>query len=453
MNIQTTRINTANATASGVIALRDLNQKLDKIAQKVSKTIKIAGFRQGKVPTSIVKTRYKDSIEQDAQRELIQEMLDSALKDLKIKPQDLIGDPLITKFDKGEENIDVEIKISIVPEFSLDNITDKIPTPKIPVASSKQIEERLEKLAKSRANLVESKAQTLKKGNVANIDFEGFIDGVAFEGGKAQGFDLEIGSGQFIPGFEDSLVGAKLNEQKDINVTFPKDYHSTNLAGKDATFKVKVNKIREYEQVVIDDALAQKILSKDSATLQELHENITQELNAELKNKYYNDEMKEKCLEALHSSVSFDLPDLIVEQEIDVLFRNTLSRIPKDELKQYQQDPQKAKDKRETFRDEAKKSVKVTFIIDAIAKARKISIPDNDVMSAIYYESLMNGQNPKETIDYYKENNLLPAIKMAMIENRVLNALLDEKAGINAESKSESSAKSASKESKKQKGQ
>lgn len=453
MNIQTTRINTANATASGVIALRDLNQKLDKIAQKVSKTIKIAGFRQGKVPTSIVKTRYKDSIEQDAQRELIQEMLDSALKDLKIKPQDLIGDPLITKFDKGEENIDVEIKISIVPEFSLDNITDKIPTPKIPVASSKQIEERLEKLAKSRANLVESKAQTLKKGNVANIDFEGFIDGVAFEGGKAQGFDLEIGSGQFIPGFEDSLVGAKLNEQKDISVTFPKDYHSTNLAGKDATFKVKVNKIREYEQVVIDDALAQKILSKDSATLQELHENITQELNAELKNKYYNDEMKEKCLEALHSSVSFDLPDLIVEQEMDVLFRNTLSRIPKDELKQYQQDPQKAKDKRETFRDEAKKSVKVTFIIDAIAKARKISIPDNDVMSAIYYESLMNGQNPKETIDYYKENNLLPAIKMAMIENRVLNALLDEKAGINAESKSESSAKSASKESKKQKGQ
>lgn len=453
MNIQTTRINTANATASGVIALRDLNQKLDKIAQKVSKTIKIAGFRQGKVPTSIVKTRYKDSIEQDAQRELIQEMLDSALKDLKIKPQDLIGDPLITKFDKGEENIDVEIKISIVPEFSLDNITDKIPTPKIPVASSKQIKERLEKLAKSRANLVESKAQTLKKGDVANIDFEGFIDGVAFEGGKAQGFDLEIGSGQFIPGFEDSLVGTKLNEQKDINVTFPKDYHSTNLAGKDATFKVKVNKIREYEQVVIDDALAQKILSKDSATLQELHENITQELNAELKNKYYNDEMKEKCLEALHSSVSFDLPDLIVEQEMDVLFRNTLSRIPKDELKQYQQDPQKAKDKRETFRDEAKKSVKVTFIIDAIAKARKISIPDNDVMSAIYYESLMNGQNPKETIDYYKENNLLPAIKMAMIENRVLNALLDEKAGINAESKSESSAKSASKESKKQKGQ
>ncbi len=453
MNIQTTRINTANATASGVIALRDLNQKLDKIAQKVSKTIKIAGFRQGKVPTSIVKTRYKDSIEQDAQRELIQEMLDSALKDLKIKPQDLIGDPLITKFDKGEENIDVEIKISIVPEFSLDNITDKIPTPKIPVASSKQIEERLEKLAKSRANLVESKAQTLKKGDVANIDFEGFIDGVAFEGGKAQGFDLEIGSGQFIPGFEDSLVGAKLNEQKDINVTFPKDYHSANLAGKDATFKVKVNKIREYEQVVIDDALAQKILSKDSATLQELHENITQELNTELKNKYYNDEMKEKCLEALHSSVSFDLPDLIVEQEMDMLFRNTLSRIPKDELKQYQQDPQKAKDKRETFRDEAKKSVKVTFIIDAIAKARKISIPDNEVMSAIYYESLMNGQNPKETIDYYKENNLLPAIKMAMIENRVLNALLDEKAGINTESKSESSAKSASKESKKQKGQ
>ncbi|WP_288644739.1 trigger factor, partial [uncultured Helicobacter sp.] len=232
MNIQTTRINTANALATGLIAIEDLEQKLNQIAQKVSKTIKMAGFRQGKVPVSIVKTRYKDSIEQDAQREMVQDMLNTALKDLKIDAKQLIGDPIITKFEKGEKNIDVEIKISILPEFDVSDALKSIPEPKIPTASPKQIQERLDMLARSQAPIVDSTSKVVKKGHIANIDFEGFVDNVAFEGGKAQGFDLDIGSNQFIPGFEDALVGAKVGEEKEIQVDFPQDYHSANLAGK-----------------------------------------------------------------------------------------------------------------------------------------------------------------------------------------------------------------------------
>ena len=165
--------------------------------------------------------------------------------------------------------------------------------------------------------------------------------------------------------------------------------------------------------------------------------------------------MREKSLEALNKAFSFDVPDLIVEQEMDMLFRNSLSQITKDELAVYQKDPKKAQEKRETFRDEAHKSVKVTFIIDALAKKNNIDVTDNEVMSAIYYESMMSGQDPQQVIVYYKENNFLPAIKMSMIENRVLTRLLDEKANLKdtkdtkgAKVKADSSSKAESTESK-----
>ena len=430
MNLQTTRTNTANATAAGKIALNDLEKKLESLAQKASKTLKIAGFRAGKVPAHIVKSRYKDSLEKDAQRELIQDMLSSALKELQLTPQQLIGDPIITKFDKGSEAIDVEIAISIIPDFSLDALESKIPTPKIPTPEKKAIQERLDMMAQSQGELVESKDKAIKKDHIVNIDFEGFVDGIAFEGGKAEGFDLAIGSGQFIPGFEDALVGAKCGEEKSIEVNFPDNYHSSALAGKPATFKVKINKIQERTKCVLDDSFATKILGRDDATLAELESRVADELATDLKNRHYNEEMKQKCLEALDSNFSFDLPNAIVEQEMDVLFRNALSTIAPDELKTYQQDAQKAKDKRESFRDEAQKSVKITFLVDAIAKAKNITINDNEVMQAIYYESMMQGQNPKEVLEYYRSNNLIPAVKMAMIEDRVLHHLLDEKAGL-----------------------
>lgn len=430
MNLQTSKTNTANAIAKGKIALQDLEKKLESIAQKASKTLKIAGFRAGKVPVQVVKSRYKDSLEKDAQKELVQDMLSNALKELQLTPQQLIGDPIITKFDKGAEAIEVEIAISLIPEFSLEALESKIPTPKIPTPEKKDIQERLDMMAQSQGELVESKDKAVKKDHIVNIDFEGFVDGVAFEGGKAEGFDLTIGSGQFIPGFEDALIGVKNGEEKSIEVNFPENYHSSALAGKLATFKVKINKIQERVKCAIDDVLATKILGRDDATLAELESRMKDELALEMKNRHYNDEMKQKCLEALDSGFSFDLPDAIVEQEMDVLFRNALSTIAPDELKDYQQDVQKAKDKRESFRDEARKSVKITFIVDAIAKAKGITINDNEVMQAIYYESMMQGQNPKEVLEYYRENGLIPAVKMAMIEDRVLHHLLDEKAGL-----------------------
>ncbi|RDU73999.1 trigger factor [Helicobacter anseris] len=429
MNLSTKKLNSANAIANGVIATKDLEEKLTKVATRLSKTIKVDGFRKGKVPLNLIKARYKDAIKQDAQKEAVQEMLQEAIKDLKIESKQVIGDPIITKFDEKSEGIDVEIKISLTPEIDLKLVDKCIPSVKFPKIENKAIKERLEEVAKREAPLVEApKDKKLEKNDFAVFDFEGFIDDKPFDGGKAENFELMIGSNQFIAGFEDSMIGMKAGDNKDIKVTFPKDYQAENLAGKDAVFKIKLHGIKVKDSIKIDDALAKRLLpQKENANLEDLNEQIKNQLEIEAKTKLYNEELKEKLVDNLFDTIKFDLPDLIVEQEMDMLFRNSLGTISPDELKQLQSDANKAKEKRESFRATAQKSVTITFIVDALAKRDGVVVSDNEVFQTIYYEAMMMGQNPKEVVEYYKNNNLLPAIKMAMIEDRVLHKLLDSK--------------------------
>lgn len=429
MNLSTKKLNSANAIANGVIATKDLEEKLTKVATRLSKTIKVDGFRKGKVPLNLIKARYKDAIKQDAQKEAVQEMLQEAIKDLKIESKQVIGDPIITKFDEKSEGIDVEIKISLTPEIDLKLVDKCIPSVKLPKIENKAIKERLEEIAKREAPLVEApKDKKLEKNDFAVFDFEGFIDDKPFDGGKAENFELMIGSNQFIAGFEDSMIGMKAGDNKDIKVTFPKDYQAENLAGKDAVFKIKLHGIKVKDSIKIDDALAKRLLpQKENANLEDLNEQIKSQLEIEAKTKLYNEELKEKLVDNLFDTIKFDLPDLIVEQEMDMLFRNSLGTISPDELKQLQSDANKAKEKRESFRATAQKSVTITFIVDALAKRDGVVVSDNEVFQTIYYEAMMMGQNPKEVVEYYKNNNLLPAIKMAMIEDRVLHKLLDSK--------------------------
>lgn len=429
MNLSTKKLNSANAIANGVIATKDLEEKLTKVATRLSKTIKVDGFRKGKVPLNLIKARYKDAIKQDAQKEAVQEMLQEAIKDLKIESKQVIGDPIITKFDEKSEGIDVEIKISLTPEIDLKLVDKSIPSVKLPKIENKAIKERLEEIAKREAPLVEApKDKKLEKNDFAVFDFEGFVDDKPFDGGKAENFELMIGSNQFIAGFEDSMIGMKAGDNKDIKVTFPKDYQAENLAGKDAVFKIKLHGIKVKDSIKIDDALAKRLLpQKENANLEDLNEQIKNQLEIEAKTKLYNEELKEKLVDNLFDTIKFDLPDLIVEQEMDMLFRNSLGTISPDELKQLQSDANKAKEKRESFRATAQKSVTITFIVDALAKRDGVVVSDNEVFQTIYYEAMMMGQNPKEVVEYYKNNNLLPAIKMAMIEDRVLHKLLDSK--------------------------
>ena len=418
-------INNANVLLDTIISNETINQKKKKIAQNISKNIKIDGFRKGKVPLSVVESRFKDRILQDSQNEALNDLIKDSLKELNIALDRIIGSPIITKFENNDNGVKVEAKIGIFPDIILENYENLIPIVKLDEISDKDIDSRIEELAKQNGNLVEITKESLESSDIANIDFEGFLGDEAFAGGKGQNYDLEIGSKSFIEGFEEQLIGMKKGDIKDINVTFPENYNSTHLAGKEARFNVKLNLIKNKEVGKIDDEFAKKMLPNDKdATLATLRENIKTQLENENKNKILND-LKPKLIENLIEGFSFDLPDNIVEQEIDVIFRNHLQSISKEELQTLQNDKEKAKQKRESFRDDAQKSVKLTFIIDKFAKQDKVSVSDNELYQVLYYEAMMMRANPKEVFEHYEKNNMIPALKMTILENKILNNLLE----------------------------
>ncbi len=429
--MNTERINEANAKASGKISTETINKHVDTLANQYAKTMKLDGFRKGKVPVSIVKNRYKDNLNEESRQRSINEFYSNAIKELGLNEKDVIGQPLILKFDENDTGIDIELKIGITPKFDVDNAISHMPKFKLESIEDKQVEERLEQLAKNRAPVVPTDEKVLKEGFIANIDFEGFLDNKPFDGGKAEHYDLTIGSKQFIPGFEESLVGMNVGDEKTINVTFPDDYQSTNLAGKAVQFKVKLHAIKKKDEVKIDDSFAKAILGdNDENNLDKLKEQIKKDLEIESKTKLYNEKLKEEALENLAKAFTFDLPDNILEQEMNVLFNNEVSMMTKEQLEELKNDQEKGKELREAQRPKAQTSVRVTFIVDKLAKQEKINVDDNEVFQTLYYESMMSGQNPQDVIEHYRKNNLLPAVKMAIIEDRVITYLLDKSNGV-----------------------
>ena len=256
------------------------------------------------------------------------------------------------------------------------------------------------------------------------IDFEGFVDGVAFDGGKAEKFSLKIGSGQFIPGFEEQLIGMKYEEEKTVKVTFPEAYQSEELAGKDAEFKVLLHEIQEQTEAEVNDAFAQKLLQDEKATVDTLKEKLSEQIVQEKVSKIYNEDLKPKLVEALVKHFEFALPNNIVEQEIDAKINAKAREMKEEEIVEFKDNPEKVEALREEVRDDAENSVKATFIVDALAKKEDISVDDKEVSQAIYYESMMSGQDPEQVIKYYTDNNLLPAVKMGMIEDKLFGKLL-----------------------------
>ncbi|MBN2767920.1 MAG: trigger factor [Campylobacterales bacterium] len=426
MKVTTKRIDDANVSMKTKISKEILEQEIDKLAKEAAKSMKVSGFRKGKVPAHVVKKMHGEKLEQDAQSEAVRAMLDEGSKSAKIDPKDVIGQPFFKKFENSDEGIDVELEVSLRPTIIIEGYQEVIPTFKKPSVSKKEIDERLEGLATAQAPLEAIKTKRgIKDGDSVIIDFEGKIEGVPFDGGKAEKFSLKIGSKQFIPGFEEQLIGMKAGEEKTINVTFPKEYGAENLAGKETTFDVKLHEIQQKAQVAIDDDFAKKLLHDEKdATVETLKEKIKEQMEKEKLSKLYQEELKSKTIEALVGKFDFALPNNIVEQEIDAKVNQKASQMSKEELESYKKDVKKVEKLREELRQDAIDSVKATFIVDELAKKEGIKVNDQEVSQTIYYEAMMSGQDPQQTIEYYQKNNLLPAIKMGIIEDKLFAKLL-----------------------------
>lgn len=429
MEIKSNKINSANAEIKATISMDEVNANVDKIAKSLTKTAKIAGFRKGKVPMATIKKQYGEKLVQDAEAEALRDVLSKGLEEMGISNDSLIGEPTISVFDKSADKIEVTVKIAMRPVIEMGDYAALVKEFDKPAISDADIDERIKSLAEAQAPLVDiTENRATIDGDTAVIDFEGSVDGKLFDGGAAKDFALRLGSGQFIPGFEEQVIGMKKEEEKVVKVTFPENYGGKELAGKDAEFKVKVNGIKTKEAVTIDDELAKKMLpGEEDATLEKLRALVKTQIENEELSKLYNDELKPALLELFVETFTFDLPEFVVEQEIDMALNKKAGTMSEDEIEELRNSEEKLNALRDTFREDALRSVKATFIIDALAQAEKVKVHEQEVMQTIYYEAMQMGQDPQQAYEHYKKAGYIPAIRMSMVEDRVLSGLLNPK--------------------------
>jgi len=429
MEFKTKKIDSANAEITATLAQSDINANIDKIAKQLAKDAKIDGFRKGKVPVAIIKKQYGEKLVQDAESEALRKVLDAGLKDLGVDNDALIGEPQVTKFDKSDDKIEVEVTIALRPEINIEGYADAVPEVKKPKITAKAVTERIQELGANQAPLKKVKEdRPAELGDTAIIDFEGSIDGELFEGGAAEKFELLLGSNQFIPGFEEQVVGMNRGEEKIIKVTFPADYGSEALAGKDSEFKVTLHELKRKDKVRLDAALAKKLIPGDEeATMDKLKEQVKAQMEKEEISKKFQEELKPTLLEAFVNKFNFDLPKFVVEQEMDMALNKKAQTMTEDEINELKENQDKVKELREEFREDAERSVKATFIIDALAKAENVKVEENEVMQTIYMEAMQTGQDPTAVYENYQKSGYLPAIQMAMVEDKVLSKIVEAK--------------------------
>jgi len=426
MNITATKTDTANVLVVAKVEATDIEKNITKAAKKLAKTASVDGFRKGKVPVATVKKMYSEQLQSDAENQAIQEIVETAKKDLKINQADIIADPSFTKYEKVEDGIEIELTISLRPTIEAEGYEKLAPSYDEPTVEDAEVEERLQTLLNNNTPFKKvTEERGLATDDQANFDFVGKVDGVEFEGGSAQGFELLIGSGQFIPGFEEQMVGMNKGETKDITLTFPKDYQSADLAGKESVFTVTLNVIKAKSSAELDEEMVKKLIPGDeNATAQTVKDKVAEQVKSEKVSKLYNETLKPALIEALVAEYNFDLPQNIVDQEIDAQINNKAKEMSEDELAQYKDNEEKINELRDSVREDATRSVKATFLVDALARKEGIEVNDQEVSQTIYYEAMMSGQDPQEVITYYQENNLLPAVKMGMIEDKLFAKII-----------------------------
>lgn len=354
------------------------DEAMKKVYVKTAKYFNIPGFRRGKAPMQIVEQHYGSEIfYEDTFNELIPEIYDEAIKENKIEAVSR-PDIDITQIGKGQNLIFTAI-VQTKPEVKLGKYKG-IELKKIEYnVSDKEIEHELGHMAEHNARLVTIEDRPVEKGDIAVIDFEGFLDGKPFEGGKAEKHELEIGSNTFIPGFEDQVIGMKIDEEKDLNVTFPEDYFSKDLAGKPVIFKVKLHEIKKKELPKIDDEFAKDVSEFD--TIEELKNSIKEKLQKENEDKAKY-ETEDAAIKAVCDEVKLDIPSGMIETEVDNMVKDVEQRLQYQGLTLDQYYTLSGKPEtvmRDEMKETAEKNVKSRLVIEAIIKAEDIKPEEKEV--------------------------------------------------------------------------
>lgn len=377
------------------IEAKKFDEAIMKVYQKSARYFNIPGFRKGKAPFNIVERMYGDEIfYEDAFNELVPSIYEKEIEDNKIEA---VSKPEINivKMKKGEDLVFTAL-VQTKPEVKLGKYKGiELKKVEYPV-TDEDVEHELAHVQEHNARIITVEDRPVQDKDIAVIDFQGFVDGKAFEGGKAEKHELEIGSKTFIPGFEDQVIGMKVGEEKDINVKFPEDYFSKDLAGKDATFKVKLHEIKEKQLPALDDEFAKDVSEFD--TLKDYKTSIKEKKQAQNDDKAKH-ETENLAIEAVSNETKIDIPSGMIETEIDAMIRDLEQQLSYQgiNLDQYLKIMNKTrKEVEENYKEQAEKNVKSRLILEAIIKEEKIESTDEEINAKIKEMATNYGRKEEE---------------------------------------------------------
>jgi trigger factor len=356
-----------------------VNEGLDVAFKKVVKQVSVPGFRKGKVPRNLFEKRFGvEVLYQDAIDYLLPEAYAKAVEETGIEPIDR-PEIDVEQIEKGKSFI-FKATVQVKPEVKLGEYKGLEIEPFDTTVTDEEVDEEIKKIQERHAELVVKEEGTAELGNTVVIDFAGYVDGEEFEGGKAENYSLELGSGNFIPGFEDQLVGVKAGDEKDVEVTFPEEYHAKELAGKPAVFKVKVHEIKEKVVPELDDEFA-KDVDDEVETLVELKEKIKNRIEHDKKHQEEH-HIQNSVVEKATANAEMDIPEVMVKNEIDRMIREFEQRLQMQGMNLelfYQFTGQDEAALREQMKEEAEQRVRGTLTLEAIAKEENIEPSEEDV--------------------------------------------------------------------------
>ena len=394
---------------------------IKKVYFKSAKYFNIPGFRKGKAPQNIVERYYgKEIFYEDAFNELVPDEYEKALEENKIEA---VARPKIdiVKMEKGQDLVFTAI-VATKPEVELGKYKG-IEIEKIEyTVEDEAIESELKSMQEKNARLITVEDRAVEEGDTATIDFEGFVDGAAFDGGKAENHDLEIGSGSFIPGFEDQIVGMKIDEEKDIIVTFPEEYFSKDLAGKEATFKVKLHEIKKKEVPELDDEFAKDVSEFD--TLAELKTSIKEKLEKQMQDKAKY-EKEQAVINAVCESAKLDIPEGMVALEIDNMVKDMEQRMSYQGLKldQYLKMLNKTEEEfRKECEPQAIEAIKSRLVLEAIVKKEDLKASEEEITEKIKEMAKNYGRKEDELLE---NESVKKYIEQGIVNEKAIDLLIE----------------------------
>ncbi|HEU5139511.1 MAG TPA: trigger factor [Bacillales bacterium] len=356
-----------------------LDEALDEAFKKVVKQVNVPGFRKGKVPRVIFEQRFGvESLYQDALDLLLPKAYTEAVEEADIEPVDQ-PEIDIEQVEKGKEVI-FKATVTVKPEVKLGEYKGLEVEEQDTEVTDEEVENEVKQHQERLAELVVKEEGKIEDGDTVVIDFEGFIDDEPFEGGKAENHSLEIGSGSFIPGFEEQLVGAEAGDDKEVKVSFPEDYHADELSGKEAVFKVKIHEIKRKELPELDDEFA-KDVNQNVETLDELKKELRSNLEEQKKQNAEN-QQRDTVVEQASENAEIELPEVMIENELDRMKQEFEQRLQAQGVTldmYYQFSGTDESALREQMKGDAEKRLRANLTLEAISKAENVEASDDDV--------------------------------------------------------------------------